>query len=66
MPSRPLQVYHRRHRVAVPPSLAEVPADSLPIPSASRAPALPPSADLLIALKKVIDLLVILIPFTIF
>ncbi|RVW85983.1 Retrovirus-related Pol polyprotein from transposon RE1 [Vitis vinifera] len=27
MPSRPLQVYHRRHRVAVPPSLAEVPAD---------------------------------------
>ncbi|RVW83299.1 Retrovirus-related Pol polyprotein from transposon RE1 [Vitis vinifera] len=52
VPSRPLQVYHRRHRVAVPPSLAEVPADSLPIPSASRAPALPPSADLLIALKK--------------
>ncbi|RVX01578.1 Retrovirus-related Pol polyprotein from transposon RE2 [Vitis vinifera] len=35
LPSRPLQVYHRRHRVAVPPSLAEVPADSLPIPSAS-------------------------------
>ncbi|RVW50044.1 Retrovirus-related Pol polyprotein from transposon RE2 [Vitis vinifera] len=39
VPSRPLQVYHRRHRVAVPPSLAEVPADSLPIPSASPAPA---------------------------
>ncbi|RVW32180.1 Retrovirus-related Pol polyprotein from transposon RE2 [Vitis vinifera] len=38
LPSRPLQVYHRRHRVAVPPSLAEVPADSLPIPSASPAP----------------------------
>ncbi|RVW81119.1 hypothetical protein CK203_044695 [Vitis vinifera] len=38
VPSRPLQVYHRRHRVAVPPSLAEVPADSLPIPSASSAP----------------------------
>ncbi|RVW66755.1 Retrovirus-related Pol polyprotein from transposon RE2 [Vitis vinifera] len=37
LPSRPLQVYHRRHRVAVPPSL-EVPADSLPIPSASPAP----------------------------
>ncbi|RVW30164.1 Retrovirus-related Pol polyprotein from transposon TNT 1-94 [Vitis vinifera] len=34
------EVYHRRHRVAVPPSLAEVPADSLPIPSASPAPAL--------------------------
>ncbi|RVX22875.1 Retrovirus-related Pol polyprotein from transposon RE1 [Vitis vinifera] len=46
VPSRPLQVYHRRHRVAVPPSLAEVPADSLPIPSASPAPALPPSASL--------------------
>ncbi|RVW97215.1 Retrovirus-related Pol polyprotein from transposon RE1 [Vitis vinifera] len=42
LPSRPLQVYHRRHRVVVPPSLAEVPADSLPIPSASPAPALPP------------------------
>ncbi|RVW59390.1 Retrovirus-related Pol polyprotein from transposon RE1 [Vitis vinifera] len=41
------------HRVAVPPSLAEVPADSLPIPSASPAPALPPSADLPIALRKV-------------
>ncbi|RVW48779.1 Retrovirus-related Pol polyprotein from transposon RE1 [Vitis vinifera] len=25
VPSRPLQVYHRRHRVVVPPSLAEVP-----------------------------------------
>ncbi|RVX17381.1 Retrovirus-related Pol polyprotein from transposon RE2 [Vitis vinifera] len=50
--SRPLQVYHRRHRVAVPPSLAEVPIDSLPIPSASPAPALPPSADLPIALRK--------------
>ncbi|KAL6312798.1 hypothetical protein AAG906_021430 [Vitis piasezkii] len=35
MPSRPLQVYHRRHRVIVPPSLAKVPTDSLPIPSAS-------------------------------
>ncbi|RVW64316.1 Retrovirus-related Pol polyprotein from transposon RE1 [Vitis vinifera] len=52
LPSRPLQVYHRRHRVAVPPSLAEVPADSLPIPSASPALALPPSADLPIALRK--------------
>ncbi|RVW73804.1 Retrovirus-related Pol polyprotein from transposon RE1 [Vitis vinifera] len=52
VPSRPLQVYHRRHHVAVPPSLAEVPADSLPIPSASPAPTLPPSADLPIALRK--------------
>ena len=52
MSSRTLQVYHRRHRVTVPPSLAEVPADSLPISSASPAPALPPSADLPIALQK--------------
>ncbi|RVX07365.1 putative mitochondrial protein [Vitis vinifera] len=52
VPSRPLQVYHRRHRVAVLPSLAEVLADSLPIPSASPAPAWPPSADLPIALRK--------------
>ncbi|RVW35047.1 hypothetical protein CK203_079831 [Vitis vinifera] len=37
VPFRPLQVYHRRHRVAVPPSLAEVLVDSLPIPSASPA-----------------------------
>ncbi|KAL6323827.1 hypothetical protein AAG906_003448 [Vitis piasezkii] len=51
MPSCPLQVYHR-HRVTVPPSLAEVLADSLPIPSASPAPALPPSANLPIALWK--------------
>ena len=52
MPSRPLQVYHRRYRVAVHPSLAEVPADSLPIPSASPAPTLPSSADLPIVLRK--------------
>ncbi|RVW91956.1 Retrovirus-related Pol polyprotein from transposon RE1 [Vitis vinifera] len=52
VPSRPLQVYHRRHRVPVPPSLVEVPADSPPIPSASLAPALPPSADLPIAFRK--------------
>ena len=49
VPSRPLQIYHRRHRVVVPP-LAEVPADSLSIPSASPAPTLPPFADLPIAL----------------
>ncbi|RVX09482.1 Retrovirus-related Pol polyprotein from transposon TNT 1-94 [Vitis vinifera] len=52
VPFRLLQVYHRRHRVPVPPSLAEVPADSFPIPLASPAPTLPPSADLLIALRK--------------
>ncbi|RVW70033.1 Retrovirus-related Pol polyprotein from transposon RE2 [Vitis vinifera] len=52
VPSHPLQVYHRSHRVAVPPSLAEVPVDSLPIPSASPAPALPPSIDLPITLRK--------------
>ncbi|RVW25075.1 putative mitochondrial protein [Vitis vinifera] len=52
VPSRPLQVYHRRHRVVVPPSLAEVPTDSLPIPLASLAPALPPFANLSIALRK--------------
>ncbi|RVW86900.1 Retrovirus-related Pol polyprotein from transposon RE1 [Vitis vinifera] len=52
LPSRPLQVYHRRHRVAVPPSLAEVPADSLPIPSVSPTPALPLTADIPIALRK--------------
>ena len=42
VPSHPLQVYHRHHRVVVPPSLAEIPVDSLPIPSASPAPTLPP------------------------
>ncbi|RVW29881.1 Retrovirus-related Pol polyprotein from transposon RE1 [Vitis vinifera] len=52
VPSHPLQVYHRHHRVVVPPSLAAVPADSPPIPSVSPAPALPPSADLPIALRK--------------
>ncbi|RVX03409.1 Inactive protein kinase [Vitis vinifera] len=52
VPSRPLQVYHHRHRIVVPPSLAEVLANSFPIPSASPAPVLPPSTDLLIALRK--------------
>ncbi|RVX20561.1 Retrovirus-related Pol polyprotein from transposon RE2 [Vitis vinifera] len=52
VPSRPLQVYHCCHRVAVPPSLVAVPADSPPIPLASPAPTLPPSADLPIALQK--------------
>ncbi|RVW34903.1 Protein plastid transcriptionally active 12, chloroplastic [Vitis vinifera] len=40
MPPRPLQVYHRR-RVVAPLPFPEAPADSLPIPSASPAPALP-------------------------
>ena len=52
VPSRPLQVYHRRHRVVVPASLVEVPTDSLLIPSASPAPALPPTADIPIAIRK--------------
>ncbi|RVW89047.1 Retrovirus-related Pol polyprotein from transposon TNT 1-94 [Vitis vinifera] len=52
VPSRPLQVYHRRHHVVVPPSLAEIPADSLTIPLASPAPTLPPFADLPIVLRK--------------
>ncbi|RVW35980.1 Retrovirus-related Pol polyprotein from transposon RE1 [Vitis vinifera] len=55
LPSRPLQVYHRHHCVAVPPSLAEVPADSLPVLPvllASPASTLPPFADLPIALRK--------------
>ncbi|RVW33893.1 putative mitochondrial protein [Vitis vinifera] len=51
-PSTPA-VYHCRHCVAVPPSLAEVPVDSHPIPLTSPAPTLPPSADLPIALRKV-------------
>ncbi|RVX08781.1 Retrovirus-related Pol polyprotein from transposon TNT 1-94 [Vitis vinifera] len=39
MPPRPLQVYHRRPRVVAPLPFPEAPADSLPIPSASPAPA---------------------------
>ncbi|RVW90427.1 Retrovirus-related Pol polyprotein from transposon RE2 [Vitis vinifera] len=45
VPPRPLQVYHRRPRVAAPLPFAEAPADSLPIPSASPAPALPSPDD---------------------
>ena len=52
VPPRPLQVYHRRPRVAAPLPFAEVPADSLPIPSASPAPALPSPDDLPIAIRK--------------
>ncbi|RVX19942.1 Retrovirus-related Pol polyprotein from transposon TNT 1-94 [Vitis vinifera] len=49
---RPLQVYHRRPRVAAPFPFAEAPADSLPTPSASPAPALPSPDDLPIAIRK--------------
>ena len=52
VPSRPLQVYHHRHRAVVPLPSAEVPTDSLPIPSASPTPALPPADHLPIALRK--------------
>ncbi|RVX13257.1 Retrovirus-related Pol polyprotein from transposon RE2 [Vitis vinifera] len=52
MPPRPLQVYHRRPRVVAPLPFPEAPADSLPIPSASLAPALPSPNDLPIAVRK--------------
>ena len=50
--SRPLQVYHRRHRAVVPLPFAEAPANSLPIPSASPTLALPLADNLPIALQK--------------
>ncbi|RVW44593.1 Retrovirus-related Pol polyprotein from transposon TNT 1-94 [Vitis vinifera] len=46
------RVYHRRPRVAAPLPFAEAPADSLPTPSASPAPALPSPDDLPIAIRK--------------
>ncbi|RVW15111.1 Retrovirus-related Pol polyprotein from transposon TNT 1-94 [Vitis vinifera] len=52
MPPQPLQVYHRRPRVVAPLPFAEAPADSLPILSASPAPALPSPNDLPIAVRK--------------
>ncbi|RVW36465.1 Retrovirus-related Pol polyprotein from transposon TNT 1-94 [Vitis vinifera] len=52
MPPRPLQVYHRRPRVVAPLPFAEALADSLTIPSASPAPALPSPNDLAIAVRK--------------
>ncbi|RVX18159.1 Retrovirus-related Pol polyprotein from transposon TNT 1-94 [Vitis vinifera] len=52
VPPRPLQVYHRRPRVAAPLPFAKAPADSLPTPSASPAPALPSPDDLPIAIRK--------------
>ncbi|RVX17918.1 Retrovirus-related Pol polyprotein from transposon TNT 1-94 [Vitis vinifera] len=45
-------VYHRRPRVVAPLPFPEAPADSLPIPSASPAPALPSPNDLPIAVRK--------------
>ena len=50
--SRPLQVYHRRHRAVVPLPSTEAPVDSLPIPSASPTPALPLADNLPIAFRK--------------
>nr|CAN64167.1 hypothetical protein VITISV_015919 [Vitis vinifera] len=52
MPPRPLQVYHRRPHIVAPLLFAEAPVDSLPIPSASSAPALPSPNDLPIAIRK--------------
>ena len=52
VPSRPLQVYHCRHRVVVPLPSAKVPTYSLPIPSASPTPTLPPTDHLPITLRK--------------
>ena len=52
VPSRPLQVYHRRHRSVVPLPSAAAPTDSLPIPSDSPTPALPLVDNLPIALRK--------------
>ena len=52
VPSRPLQVYHRRHRAAVPLPSAEAPTDSIPLPSASPTLALPLADNLPIALRK--------------
>ncbi|RVW60977.1 Retrovirus-related Pol polyprotein from transposon RE2 [Vitis vinifera] len=46
------EVYHRRPCVVAPLPFAEAPADSLPIPSASPAPALPSPNDLPIAVRK--------------
>ncbi|RVW73205.1 Retrovirus-related Pol polyprotein from transposon RE2 [Vitis vinifera] len=46
------EVYHRRPRVVAPLPFPEAPADSLPIPSASLAPALPSPNDLPIAVRK--------------
>ena len=52
VPSRRLQVYHRRHRSVVHLPSTKTPADSLPIPSAFHTPALPLADNLPIALRK--------------
>ncbi|RVW93978.1 Retrovirus-related Pol polyprotein from transposon RE2 [Vitis vinifera] len=46
------RVYHHRPRVVAPLPFPEAPADSLPIPSASPAPALPSPNDLPIVVRK--------------
>ncbi|RVW73598.1 Retrovirus-related Pol polyprotein from transposon TNT 1-94 [Vitis vinifera] len=46
------EVYHRRPRIVAPLPFPEAPNDSLPIPSASPAPALPSPNDLPIAVRK--------------
>ncbi|RVW77010.1 Retrovirus-related Pol polyprotein from transposon RE2 [Vitis vinifera] len=51
--SESLSFYHRCPRVVAPLPFPEAPADSLPIPSASPAPALPSPNDLPIAVRKV-------------
>ena len=50
--SRPLQVYHRRHRTVAPLSSAEVPNDSPPVPSISPTPTLSSTDHLPITLRK--------------
>ena len=51
--SRPLQVYHRQHRVVAPPlSSTEVPDDSPPVPPISPTPVLSSTDHLPIALQK--------------
>ncbi|RVW26749.1 hypothetical protein CK203_108380 [Vitis vinifera] len=51
--SRPLQVYHRRHRAVAPPlSSAEAPDDLSPVPPISPTPTLPSTDHLPIALWK--------------
>ena len=52
VPSRPLLVYHLRHRSVVPLPSVEAPVDSLPIPSGSPTPTLPLADNLPIAFRK--------------
>ena len=52
VPSRPLQVYHRRHRSVFTLPFDEALANSLPIPSTSPTSVLPLADNLLIALRN--------------